>query len=382
MTVDIKFGSYQTSHSIEQATLRRMQILRDEYQSRHNKIVRDSGTELISNSPLSFAFSFTTLVLAGAGVLATSPVMAAGAAFGLIASASLLGIKIAGLMAPVRQSEYEDIEQITSGVFGLTFSTIGQLIAGNQGFSTIGKIGGGIDNIIEMKSSLKEIFNEVGIVKNSPNLFAYYKAIYDLQGNATSVVSNSMLPSMYFNDVPMTTADIETDPAIEKIQHNKILEKQLSEIIERNNIEGEERTKQKAKEDDKIKGDDEAKKQKEKKEADEKRQEKEKAEEEKRKAETLAYWESYNKARENVHAYETNPPKTPTSYNYPPHTPSIKHEHLDSWLIAPKIEPNPYIVPEMSPSTIGPSYRSGSGGSSGGGSYGSDAGGLSSGPLG
>lgn len=323
-------------------TLRRMQTLREENRSRNNEIVHKTGSELISNSPLSFAFSFTTLVLSGAGVLAASPVVAAGAAFGLIASVSLLGIKFAGLMAPVRQSEYDQIKQITSGMLGLTFSTVGQITGGNKGFETLGNVGSSLDSLIEMRSSLNGIYGSTELESAVQEMYKYGDSMDSFMDSTAIVLRNTPLTVAHSTNRPMTTINIETDPINEQVQRDRALKEEIDEIRKADKAEEDKRAKEKAEEDKKAEKDEKTR-EAEKAEEERKAKEAEEAAIAKSQAESQAYWAQYFQAREQVHDFEQHPPTT-QSPQYPLPQPSSIY-NKDPGTTRPSIpsyEPNPY----------------------------------------
>ena len=331
--------------------LERIKILQEQHKTRKENILKNAGSELISNSPESFAFSVTTLVLAGAGVFSASPILASGAAFGLIASVSLLGIQIAGLMAPVKQSEYEQIQQITSGMFGLIFSVVGQMTGGYKGFTRLGNIGSSLDNLLEMRNLLTEIYISKNIIDAAPKLYTYSTTLDSFMDSMSILVRNKLLSDIHSNDKAMTTTNIETDPDNARTQQQRALDDVLKNILNMEKKEINERNLKFEKEMKDARDEKEAKDIKARKDAaDAKALRDAKDEKDRATAASAAYWDAYLKVTSEVHQFERTDSQIPQSSYKPPSssTESNKNNKSDNggaYFKMPEIPHNEYIVP-------------------------------------
>lgn len=370
--------------------LERIKVLQEKNKARNEAIIKKAGSELISNSPESFAFSFTTLVLAGAGVFAASPILASGAAFGLIASVSLLGIQIAGLMAPVKQSEYEQIQQVTSGMFGLVFSVVGQMTGGNKGFIKFGNIGSSVDNLLEMRNLLTGIYTSKGIIDAAPKLYTYGTTLESFIDSMSILARNELLTTIHSTNKPMTTTNIETDPDNVRTQQQRALDDILNSILEIEKQEKIHRDSNFEKEMKDAKDEKEAKDIKARKDAaDAKALQKAKEERARAAAASAAFWDAYFKMTKEVHQFEQRDSQKPESGYKPPPSSSESNKNNDnskggSYFKMPDIPHNEYIPPPVNNSSQGSGSNLNHGGSSTG-VYSGDSSGESSnlgGPLG
>jgi hypothetical protein len=303
--------------------LARMQELQTEHLSRKADIVKNAGPELLSNSSSSFIIPVTLLFLAGFSLYVASPIVGTVVGFNLAASSgaliglnvSVLGIKLASLLAPVKQTDFEHTMQIVSGSNALTLSTIGQLAGGNQWFETLGKLGESIDEMADMKSNLHEMYETDNVLKRSIELFKYYQNLYELGGSAVVVENLLQLTSERSSDSPMTTINVETDSLIEKIQRDSALKTQIEEVKKNTSQTND-------------------------------------SEITKLREENRTFWDQYDKARAQIHNFEQHPPITQSPQYYLPKIEVVRNMAPGAVKRSiPSYESNPYISIDLDYST-------------------------------
>lgn len=332
MTTENQFQKVKQDQRIE-ANLRKMKMLHAEYLSQNAKIVESVGPEIISTSASSFIIPVTGLFLSSLGLIALStglvPVTAGivvGETLGLGSSFSVLGIKLASLLSPVRKSDLEDVERMTHNMFSIAFSAMGQLVDGNKGFKSLGAVGNSIDNINEMRSALKEMYGTKKNLEVVPSLFQYYNSFNDLFDDVGLIASSPPLTAIRSTDRPMTTVNIGTGPSYEK----EIRERSINEKLE------------------KMKKD------------------KGEGEEEILRKRDQAFWDSYFQAVNQIHDFEQNTPTPPKQDYRPPQQSNIaeyvKYEPVKI-TVSPSM-PNPYITHDSDNSSYGQGSSLGHGGSS------------------